>query len=192
MAVAVQGAMSSPFGFADFVTGSGAVRVARPVAVAETAGGADDQMAVVRLRQDGEDSLSLSLFRVDDLFGTVDGVAPGAAGYAAAVQGRLYSASNGTTSLDGPGYGGYGQYILSGVDAGDLVAFRLTDHTSGNVFWAFAQANETANGQPVGHLWSYGLNTWGFEDQLGGGDRDFNDLVVQLDFTSLSGSGWLM
>lgn len=192
MASAIQGVMSSPFGFADFVTGSGAVRVARPVAVAETAGGADDQTAVVRLRQNGEDTLSLGLFRVDDLFGTVDGLAPGAAGYAAAVQGRAYTTSSGTTSLDGPGYGGYAQFILTDVDAGDLIAFRLTDGTSGNVFWGFAQANETVNGQPVGHLWSYGLNTWGFEDQLGGGDRDFNDLVLQLDFTSTAGSGWLM
>jgi hypothetical protein len=184
--------LSSPFGFADFVTGAGAVRVARPVAVAETAGGADDQTAVVRLRQNGEDSLSLSVFRVDDLSGTVDGLAPGAAGYAAAAAGRVYAASNGMTSLDGPGYGGYGEYVLTNVDAGDMIAFRLTDRTSGNVFWGFAQANEKVNGQPVGHLWNYGLNTWGFEDQVGGGDHDFNDLILQFDFTSTSGSGWLM
>ncbi|WP_147154148.1 hypothetical protein [Reyranella soli] len=192
MATAIQGVLSSPFGFADFVTGAGAVRVARPVAVAETAGGADDQTAVVRLRQNGEDSLSLSVFRVDDLSGTVDGLAPGAAGYAAAAAGRVYAASNGMTSLDGPGYGGYGEYVLTNVDAGDMIAFRLTDRTSGNVFWGFAQANEKVNGQPVGHLWNYGLNTWGFEDQVGGGDHDFNDLILQFDFTSTSGSGWLM
>ena len=44
----------------------------------------------------------------------------------------------------------------------------------------------------VGHLWNYGLNTWGWEDTFGGGDRDFNDLIVQLDFTSTSGHGWLV
>jgi hypothetical protein len=48
------------------------------------------------------------------------------------------------------------------------------------------------NGQPIGHLWSYGLNTWGWEDMFGGGDRDFNDLIVQLDFTSSSGHNWLV
>jgi len=37
----------------------------------------------------------------------------------------------------------------------------------------------------------YGLNTWGWEDTFGGGDQDFNDLVVQLDFTSAHGHGWL-
>jgi len=69
---------------------------------------------------------------------------------------------------------------------------RLVNNTQDTRFWAFAQANESANGQPVAHLWNYGLNTWGWEDTLGGGDRDFNDLVVQLDFTSASGRGWLV
>ncbi len=69
---------------------------------------------------------------------------------------------------------------------------RLTNHSSGQTYWGFAQANENINGQQVGHLWNYGLNTWGFEDLYGGGDRDFNDLVVQLDFTSASGNGWLV
>jgi len=49
--------------------------VARPVAVAETAGGADHQTAMVRVRQNGEDALSVSLYRVDDFTGTIDGVA---------------------------------------------------------------------------------------------------------------------
>ena len=52
-------------------------------------------------------------------------------------------------------------------------------------------ANEIVNGAPVGHLWNYGLNTWGWEDTYGGGDRDYNDMVVQLDFTSASGHGWI-
>ena len=54
-----------------------------------------------------------------------------------------------------------------------------------------ANANEKAGGQVVNHLWNYGLNTWGWEDTLGGGDRDFNDLVVQIDFTSAWGNAWL-
>jgi hypothetical protein len=69
---------------------------------------------------------------------------------------------------------------------------QLTNNSSSNTYWGFAQANETSpDGQHVGHLWNYGLNTWGWEDTLGGGDRDYNDLVVQLDFTSASGHGWL-
>jgi hypothetical protein len=41
-------------------------------------------------------------------------------------------------------------------------------------------------------MWNYGLNTVGWEDLYGGGDRDFNDLVVQLDFTSATGHDWLV
>ena len=69
---------------------------------------------------------------------------------------------------------------------------RLDNLTTGAVYWAFAQANEKVAGQPVGHLWNHGLNTWGWEDTKGGGDHDYNDLVVQLDFTSACGHGWLV
>ena len=47
------------------------------------------------------------------------------------------------------------------VNAGDLVAM---------------QAHETPGG---------------WEDLRGGGDRDYNDFVVQIDFTSAAGHGWL-
>ena len=193
---AIQAGLTSSFGFADFMSSDGVVRVARPVAVAETAGGADDQQAVVRVRQNGQDSLSISFYKVDDYAGTINGLQPGQAGYAAAAQARAYELADGATSLAGPGYGNYGQAMLQNVDAGDFVAMTLTNTSSGDVFWAFSQANETVNGpsgpQSVGHIWNYGLNSWGWEDQRGGGDHDFNDLVVQLDFTSASGSGWLV
>lgn len=47
-------------------------------------------------------------------------------------------------------------------------------------------------GQSVVHQWNYGHNVVGWEDMLGGGDQDFNDLVVGVDFTSASGHGWLV
>ncbi len=191
-AQAIQAGLTSSFGFADFVASEGVVRVARPVAVAETAGGASDQQAVVRVRQNGEDSLSLTFYKTDDLAGTINGLQPGEAGYAAAAQGRAYQLAGGATALSGPGYGNYAQAMLQNVDAGDFVAMSLTNQSSGNTYWAFSQANESVGGQSVGHLWNYGLNTWGWEDTRGGGDHDFNDLVVQLDFTSAAGHGWLV
>ena len=191
-AQAIQAGLTSAFGFADFISSQGVVRVARPVAVAETAGGASDQQAVVRVRQNGEDSLSLTFYKTDDLAGTINGLQPGEAGYAAAAQGRAYQLAGGATSLAGPGYGNYAQAMLQNVDAGDFVAMSLTNQSSGNTFWAFSQANEQVNGQSVGHIWNYGLNTWGWEDTRGGGDHDFNDLIVQLDFTSAAGHGWLV
>ena len=189
---AIQGSMSTPFGFADFLTDNGAVRVARPVAVAETANASDDQTAIVRVRQNGEDKLSLSFYRVDDLSGTIDGLQPGQAGYAAAAEARAYQLAGGGNALSGPGYGNYTETQLTSVNSGDLIAMTLTNQTAGATYWAFSQANESVGGQSVGHLWNYGLNTWGWEDLKGGGDHDFNDLLVQLDFTSSSGHGWLV
>jgi hypothetical protein len=35
-------------------------------------------------------------------------------------------------------------------------------------------------------------HTWGWEDTSEGGDRDFNDLIFQLDYASTAGHGWLI
>ena len=105
---------------------------------------------------------------------------------------RAYHVVDGGPSISGPGYGEFLQIELAHIDAGDLVAMKLVNNKSGDTFWGFSQGNEVVAGQHVGHLWSYGLNTWGWEDLRGGGDRDFNDLVVQLDFTSSAGHGWLV
>jgi hypothetical protein len=192
-AVAAQANLSASFGFADFFSdASNSVRLAQAVAVAETAGGADDVNVVVRMRQVAGADLSLMLYRVDDYNGTIGGLNPDQAGYAAAAAGRAYTVLGGGTTIAGPGDGNAGQSQITGVDAGDLIAMQLTNVTNGDTFWAFSQANEVVGGEHVAHLWNYGANTWGWEDLHGGGDRDFNDLVVQLDFTSTAGSGLLV
>ncbi len=190
-ATALQGLLSSPYGFADFVTQDGAVRVARPVLVAETAGAADDQTAIVRMRSMVSNALELMLYRVDDLLGRINGIAPGAAGYAAAAEGRAYTTSTGGTSIDNPARGEFGEAQIVGVDAGDIVAMRLEDTTRGRTYWAFSEANEKVDGAGVGHLWNYGLNTYGWETSYHGGDGDYSDLIVQVDFTSASGHGYI-
>ena len=189
---ATQAQLSNAFGFDDFVSGTDAVRLARPVAVAETVGGLNDQTAVVRLRHVGTDDFGLTFYRVDNLSGAINGNLPGTAGYQAAVQGRAYQTDTGATSVGGLDYGQYGQAMLKHVNAGDLIAMQFTNKTTGNTFYGFSQANETVNGQPVTHLWNYSLNTWGWEDTFGGGDHDYNDLEVQIDFTAAYGHGWLI
>jgi hypothetical protein len=191
--VAAQAGMSASFGFADFFSdANNSVRLAQAVAVAETAGGADDVNVVVRMRQVAGADLSLMLYRVDDYNGTIGGLAPDQAGYAAAAAARAYAVMGGGTTIAGPGDGNAGQSQITGVDAGDLIAMQLTNVTNGDTFWAFSQANEVVGGEHIAHLWNYGANTWGWEDLAGGGDRDFNDLIVQLDFTSTAGSGLLV
>ncbi len=90
----------------------------------------------------------------------------------------------------GPGYGEYRQKLIVGVDDGDIVAMKL--NPGGDTYWAFARANEKSHGEKVGHLWNFGFNTWGCESGHKGGDHDFNDLVVQIDFTSAYGQQWLL
>ncbi|TAJ82527.1 M10 family metallopeptidase C-terminal domain-containing protein [Reyranella sp.] len=203
-ASATQATLTSPYGIVDFSTKTysttdqatgvttyptgGNVHLARAVAVAETAGAANDQNAVVRIRQNGEDNLSVSFYRVDDYSGKIGGLNPGDMGYAAAAVARLYTTQQGATAFDGPGYGLYTQSQITNVNSGDLIAMQLTNSSSGDTFWAFGQAN-TDN---AAHLFNYGANTWGWEDTRGGGDYDFNDLIVQLDFTSAAGHGWLV
>jgi hypothetical protein len=65
---------------------------------------------------------------------------------------------------------------------------QLINSSHGDAYWAFSHANPDG----IGHLWNYGANTWGWEDTRGGGDNDFNDMIVQLDFTSAAGHGWLV
>jgi hypothetical protein len=182
-----QANLSTPFGFADFTAGNGVVRVAQSVAVAETAGGQDDQDAVIRIRQNGFANLSLEFYRVDDYECTVAGLAPGSVGYAAAADAHAYQVEGGGASISGPGYGQYAQTEITGVDAGDLVAMKLTNNATQMTYWAFGQANPDG----AAHMWNYGANVWGWEDMYGGGDHDYNDLVVQIDFTSAAGHGWL-
>lgn len=189
-ASAYQAALTSDYGFTHFLADDGAVSVARAVAYATTAGGADDQDVVVRLRQNGIHDISVMFYEVDDFGGTIAGIAPGQAGYEAAAAARAYLTQDGLSAINGAGYGAYSQPEITGVDAGDYIAMKLT--SNGQVFWAFASANESVNGAHVAHLWSYGLNTWGWEDLYGGGDRDYNDLIVQLDFTSTAGAGLLV
>ena len=67
-----------------------------------------------------------------------------------AVGGRAYQTTNGLTAVGGPGYGQFSEVLLRGVDANDIVAMRLDNLSTGAFYWAFAHANEKANGQPGG------------------------------------------
>lgn len=202
LASGATGLLTSDFGFIDFQTADGnSVRLARPVAVAETVVAPIDDPSptgttIVRLRQADTDSLAVRFYKVDDYVGTVGGVAPGDANYAAAAAGTAYTVSPigggpAQTWLSGPGHGRYQEATID-VQQGDIIAMELQNLTTGNTYWAFSQANEPVAGQQVGHLWNYGLNTWGWEAGQGGGDSDFNDLLVQFDFTSAYGNGLLL
>lgn len=68
---------------------------------------------------------------------------------------------------------------FSGVSGGSFLAPFAA--VNSNTFFAFGAANKDG----ISHFRSLGNNLFGLEDQLGGGDHDFDDLVIGFTFTSL-------
>ena len=54
-------------------------------------------------------------------------------------------------------------------------------NNSAEVYFSFLGANSDG----VDHIRSLGNNTFGFEDLFGGGDNDFNDMIVEIDFPTV-------
>ena len=52
---------------------------------------------------------------------------------------------------------------------------------NGNTFFAYGDAN----GDGISHFRSLGNNLFGLEDLYGGGDLDYDDLVIIFNFASL-------
>lgn len=108
---AVQASLTNSFGFVDVLPDASAAedvgngtRVARPLAGATTAGGLDNQQAVVRLRQNSSSDLAVLFYRVDDLTGMIKGVAPGEKGYKRLSRQRAYETAEGVRWIPGPGW----------------------------------------------------------------------------------------
>lgn len=194
-ASAVQGALTSDHGFVDFASDGASLRVARNVAVAETEQGRDGMTFTVNLRQMSGEDVKLQIYEVDDLSGTIDGVAPGEKGYGALAcanaswpvgrrRAGAYETAGGAKRVAGPGEGAFALHEFTGADAGDLIAMRV--FTEDGVLYGFAAGNGGANGKDDARLWNYGANVWGFETgggkESGDGGGDFNDLIVGFDF----------
>ena len=69
---------------------------------------------------------------------------------------------------------------FSGVTGGSFLAPFA--QVNGNTFFAYA----TANTDGLSHFRSLGNNLFGLEDLLGGGDRDYDDLVIGFNFTQVA------
>ena len=116
LGMANQANLTSPFGIADFATRpfsttengvtttltGGDIHLARAVAVAETADRTDGQDAIVRVRQNGQDQLAVSFYKVDDFSGKIGNLNPGDAGYAEASAAHAYGRSR-RLAAAGPG-----------------------------------------------------------------------------------------
>ncbi|QNI46333.1 hemolysin-type calcium-binding repeat family protein [Synechococcus sp. WH 8101] len=139
--------------------------------------------AIVQAREAEEDTIT-GFYRVLDIDGSVlsaDGtlLTPGDAGYAAAALrdanqvatfSNLSVADGQSTSTD-----------FSLQDSGTFAPFA---QVNGHTFFAFSEAN--ADG--LSHFRSLGTNLFGLEDQLGGGDLDFDDHIIGFNISGLTRS----
>ena len=69
---------------------------------------------------------------------------------------------------------------FSGISGGTFLAPFA--QVNGNTFFAYGAANTDG----ISHFRSMGNNLFGLEDFLGGGDRDFDDLVIGVNFASIT------
>jgi|GEM_PF-2640266 len=136
----------------------------------------------------------VGLYRIDDTQGTVNGIAPGQDGYAAAAIGRRATSVNlqvfnqqvRTVSgvLDGNAL--YAPFIIAGATPDEFLAQNPENQLSGAVngstslaYFRFVGANPDGRD----HVLPLGNNTFGFEDLPAGlSDFDYDDLIFQSDF----------
>jgi len=128
----------------------------------------------------------VGFYRIDDEDGQIGSLNPGDAGYAAAALGRRV-----LTDLDLRVADGATESFSGTLDVGFLYApfiiangtpEQLLDQDTNNdpeIYFPFIAGN--ADG--ADHVRLLGDNVFGFEDLPGGGDNDFNDIVVQINFT---------
>ena len=132
-------------------------------------------------------------FRVDDLFGTIDGIAPGADGYAQAALNRSINEDLDITLTQA--YGTKASYELDGFIEGCYYASYITLNTasaqdalqklldsssisSDHVLFSMDEANPDLFGQPTAAAIPFASDIIAFEDMPYSGDMDFNDVVM--------------
>ena len=66
------------------------------------------------------------------------------------------------------------------LEGGRFYAPLITNQRSGHHYVAFA----AANGDGLDHFTSFGANRWGVEDLFGGGDLDYDDMIISFSLGS--------
>lgn len=131
---------------------------------------------------------TLGLFRVDNVTGHINGLSPGAPGYADAVfaEPERYVVFSGKPSagavwevgLEGGSY--WGLFLIQNATTEKLL--ERNPHNllgrSPRAFFLFPEANP----DHFDHVSSRPGNIYAWEDLTRGGDRDFDDMVVQVEF----------
>ncbi|NJK99221.1 MAG: DUF4114 domain-containing protein [Spirulinaceae cyanobacterium RM2_2_10] len=132
----------------------------------------------------------VGFYRIDDVSGSIGGIAPGQAGYAqAAVESRiggieLSVANQNVAQFSASLAGGalYAPFIIANADPLSFLTDNPDNFEGGlsNAYFVFAAANPDR----VDHIRLLGDNIFGFEDLPGGGDFDYNDVILNANLTA--------
>jgi Domain of unknown function (DUF4114) len=131
---------------------------------------------------------NLGFYIVEDAIGTIklaDGstLQPGDANYAiAAVKNAVFQATQTETKIGQELSGGriYAPVVVAQGTLTDFVTKNPTNSGGANHVHAYFNY-VSANADNTNHFRLLANNTFGVEDMYGGGDRDFNDLIVKID-----------
>ncbi len=131
----------------------------------------------------------VGMFVTDDASGRLGSLSPGDSGYAnaalsSATRRVLFTGDQGagaTATADLPGGGFVGFYIV--VNGTTDQALAQNPPGGPTVFFSFPAANP----DNFDHLRWLSATDFAFEDLLGGGDQDFNDVVVRIQFGTPQG-----
>ena len=130
----------------------------------------------------------VGLYRVDDSSGRIGTLSPGQRGYAVAALDRrtvLFLARQGkgaVTQVELANGDLYGTYLIQNSTSANFLARRLKGHAP-QAFFSF----KAANVDKFQHVRQSSRGVLSFEDLKGGGDRDFNDVIVSTAYTIKAG-----
>jgi Domain of unknown function (DUF4114)/RTX calcium-binding nonapeptide repeat (4 copies) len=138
--------------------------------------------ATFEIKRDAGYDNHIGFYKIEDAQGTIKvGTAlikPGDEGYRkAAVQGRI--AGIDLAGVNGQTTTGNGDFLGGAIYAPFLIANASAANADfSNIYTAYS----LGNADKVDHIRLLGDNIFGFEDLFGGGDRDFNDVIVKAVF----------
>jgi Putative Ig domain/Domain of unknown function (DUF4114) len=145
-----------------------------------------DVQATFTIKRDAKYNDTVNFYKIDDAAGTVTSpsgvqLRPQDPGYIQAVLSNaiaglnLVTRNGQTTSIEKTIRGGslYAPVLMSNVTA--------SNSNGEHVFTPFSLDNTDR----TDHVRLLGNNTFGFEDMLNGGDKDFNDVIIQASFKTI-------
>jgi Domain of unknown function (DUF4114)/RTX calcium-binding nonapeptide repeat (4 copies) len=138
--------------------------------------------ATFETKRDAGYNNHISFYKIEDALGTIkvgtNLLKPTDAGYRqAVVQSRLVGID--IVGTNGQTVNSTGDFLGGALYAPLMIANSATANADfSNVYTAYS----LGNADQVDHIRLLGDNTFGFEDLAGGGDRDFNDVIVKVVF----------